>query len=157
VSFRAALNNNITIVISTYRYSLAPPSPLHAEQALFNGQLDALCVVFSALSLRSGGDNIIKFTELECLEGARRRRRAGQPLAPHNHIITNHIVMCRPFFAHTIRNAADAIFAFRRRYSGETSTVIRTPATDADDCGGCFLEMFRFRRRFLRKPYYNII
>jgi len=89
VSFRGTLNNNIIIFISTYRYPLLPPSPIHEEQALFHGQLDALCVVvFSALSLRSGGDNIIKFTELE--RARRRRRRAGQPSAQHNHIITNH-------------------------------------------------------------------
>jgi len=53
--------------------------------------------------------------------------------------------MCRPFFDHTFRNSVDVILDFRRLYGGETSTVIKTPSTDAyddDDYEGCFLEIF---------------
>lgn len=61
-------------------------------------------VVFSALSLRSEGDNIVKFTELECLERARHRRRTIA--------LSRTLTMTRgPFF------------------EPETSTAVETPAT----------------------------
>lgn len=66
-------------------------------------------VVFSALSLRSGGDNIVKFTELETsLERVCRRRRRT-------------IASLR-----TLTKDARAILR-----APETSTATGTPATDA--------------------------
>lgn len=98
-----------------------------------------LCV--PVLALCSGG-YIIKFIELECFE---RAHRAGQPSAPHNHIIRNYV----SHFSHTFQSRKrgnEFVFWKRDGVVRETSTVIKTPATDVQ---WMFWEIHF--RHFLRK------